>query len=155
MNRSLVVLSIALTACIPDQGGPYVIEDSGPGATPTVDAAWASFSPDAAARCPSKAPASCPPSGPSYQADIAPIIAAHCAPCHFPGNDDVGIQRSGYSLSSYANLVSVPSLVVTEVLSQCLMPPGAITDGVTPPRPLSLDEQVTFLTWLTCGEPNN
>src|SRR5579883_2718899 len=72
---------------------------------------------DAAPQCPNDLPGSCPASMPSYQADIAPLLASRCIPCHNPN----GIESSK-PLNSYSAVYGLRGTVLTQVYG-CQMPP--------------------------------
>lgn len=94
-----------------------------------------------ASDCPSDLPASCPASGaPSYQNDVAPILAARCVSCHSAG----GIEANA-PLDTYTAVYDRRGPVLDQVYA-CKMPQGT---------PLSPAERQALLTWLVCGAPNN
>jgi uncharacterized membrane protein len=91
--------------------------------------------------CPHELPSACA-SAPSYQAQIAPIVAARCATCHAPG----GVEASK-PLDTYAALHARRGSVLDQVYN-CLMPlPGA--------PPLTTEERAALLGWLVCDAPEN
>jgi hypothetical protein len=91
--------------------------------------------------CPTDLPQSCPASGaPSYQSDVAPILAARCVSCHSAG----GIEANA-PLDTYAAVYARRGPVLDQVYA-CKMPQDA---------PLSPADRQTLLTWLVCDAPNN
>lgn len=91
-------------------------------------------------RCPNDLPKECPTPAPSYDADVAPIVAKHCFPCHAPGGEEE--QRP---LDTYEHVYARRSSVLTQVYS-CSMPPS----GQAVP---SSAERAVLLAWLVCGAP--
>lgn len=92
--------------------------------------------------CPSDLPAACPTPVPSYQADIAPLIAVRCGPCHAAGG-----QAVDRPLMSYAAVYGSRSLVLNQVYG-CVMPPAGAAG-------LQASERAALLGWLVCHAPNN
>lgn len=84
----------------------------------------------------------CPSSPPSYQRDVAPIIARECSACHYAGST---IAKGVFS--TYEQLQSGRGSVLDEVYA-CKMP-------VAPEPPLTSADRSTLLTWIECGGPNN
>jgi hypothetical protein len=84
----------------------------------------------------------CPTTPPSYQNDVAPIIARECSACHYAGS---AIARGVFS--TYAQLQEGRGSVLNEVYA-CKMP-------VAPVRPLTASDRDTLLAWIECGGPNN
>jgi uncharacterized membrane protein len=93
------------------------------------------------ASCPTDLPA-CPAQPPSYQHDVAPILAAKCASCHGPG----GIESSR-PFQTYDQVFAQRQEMLDRVYS-CFMPPA---DGT----PLTSAERTTLLEWFRCQAPNN
>jgi hypothetical protein len=93
--------------------------------------------------CPQDLPASCPANPPSYQADVAPIIAARCATCHSPG----GAGSAFFDFTSYASVYAGRGSMLNAVYA-CNMPPKSAGQ-------LAQSERETLLTWLVCGAPDN
>lgn len=117
----LIALFSGSIACAPD---PSASPDAG------ADAACTTTLPD------------CPPSPPSYQGEVAAIIASRCEGCHYPGNPS-----SKFEYSTYASVHASSGSMLTQVYT-CKMPladAGALTDS----------ERTALLTWLVCGAPNN
>jgi hypothetical protein len=95
------------------------------------------------ANCPSDLPpdTDCATASPIYD-DVAPIFAARCTICHYPGGYEIK-----YRFDSYAQITS--NMTNTRVLTQvysCRMPPSCAPN-------LSSDERHTLLQWLVCGAP--
>jgi hypothetical protein len=88
-------------------------------------------------------PQSCPASVPSYANDIAPILNARCAPCHYPG----GIEDAAHDYSTYAHVHAQRGPMLDQIYA-CSMPPS----GSPAPTP---DERAKLLAWFVCGAPNN
>ena len=101
-----------------------------------------SSSSPAAAACPQDLPAACPSNAPSYQLDVAPIIADRCFLCHSPEGTASERNFVGYS-AIYASRGAILDQVYA-----CNMPPsGAVA--------LSITERAKLLAWLVCGAPDN
>lgn len=93
--------------------------------------------------CPMAVPSNCPSPPPTWTTDIQTIIEARCYPCHGPG----GVEQSAQDFTSYQGTTVVSATIDFEVF-HCLMPPpdaGAATPA----------EQLTILTWILCGTPND
>ena len=103
----------------------------------------ASIGDDAFAGCPRDLPQSCPPTVPSYQNDIVPIVQGTCYPCHAPGGNADAV----VDLSTYANIVAKKGPVLDSVYG-CRMPPV-----VSPP--LTAAQRALFLAWFICNAPSN
>ncbi len=93
--------------------------------------------------CPQDLPASCPATPPSYQTDVAPILAARCTTCHSPG----GAGSAFFDFTSYASVYAGRSAMLNAVYA-CKMPPSGAAALESP-------ERQTLLTWLVCGAPDN
>jgi hypothetical protein len=91
--------------------------------------------------CTVVAPTSCPDPPPTY-ADVQPIIAEHCIPCHSP--DTPG---GPWSLHDYRHVADWQDTIRSNLLA-CTMPPP---DAGMPPLPA--DESMLILTWLRCDLP--
>jgi hypothetical protein len=88
-------------------------------------------------------------SGPTYHADVAPIVASKCASCHADG----GI--APFSLSTFGEIAAVKELVRAAV-SDRSMPPWLAADGCNEyAHDGSLtDEQIATITgWIDAGAP--
>jgi hypothetical protein len=96
----------------------------------------------ASASCVASVPASCPSTTPSYQTDVAPVIATYCTSCHAAGG-----QESDKPLDTYAG-VSARQGDVENELAGCTMPPSGSA------QPTSAQIQAV-LDWIACGAPNN
>ena len=96
------------------------------------------------APCPKVLPTDCT-SIPSYSKEIAPLIAAHCQPCHAPGGN-----ASDRDLTTYANVERIESTVLAQVYG-CAMPPA----DAGPDAALTAQERNDLLQWLVCNSPNN
>lgn len=96
----------------------------------------------AAGSCNIVLPGSCPSPAPSYQTDVAPILAERCVSCHGAVNP-----QSGIDLSAYASTYAAREPVLAQVYN-CSMPlagsPG-----------LSTAQSSALLSWLVCEAPNN
>jgi hypothetical protein len=97
---------------------------------------------DAGAACPSDLPDACL-AAPSYDADIAPLIARRCLDCHGDG----GVEHTNFDLTTYKSVFDLRTSVLTQVYG-CLMPPG---DAAA----LESTERADMLEWLVCHAPNN
>jgi len=99
---------------------------------------------EAASACERTLPSSCS-TIPSYANDIAPLVVAHCLPCHAAGGT-----ASDRDLTTYANVAHIESTVLSQVYA-CLMPPSdAGADAA-----LTTQERDELLQWLVCGSPDN
>jgi uncharacterized membrane protein len=92
--------------------------------------------------CPQDLPTSCPPNSPSYQADVAPILAARCTTCHSPGG-----AGSPFDFTTYASVFADRSPMLNQVYA-CNMPPKGAAG-------LGQAERQMLLAWLVCGAPND
>ena len=108
---------------------------------PGADDASAEDAESDASTCDRHLPA-CPMTPPSYENDVAPIIARECSACHYTGSN---IARGVFS--TYAQLQGGRGSVLDEVYA-CKMP-------VAPTRPLTSSERTTLLEWIECGGPDN
>lgn len=97
----------------------------------------AAMTPDTS--CPA-APTACPPSMPSYEHDVVPIMQRDCIPCH--STNTGGKDESTYDLAS-----GQKSSILFQV-NDCLMPPSGSPQ-------LSPQDRNTLLDWIECGAPNN
>ncbi|WP_394824143.1 hypothetical protein [Pendulispora albinea] len=95
--------------------------------------------------CPANLPEACPSPPPSYEADIKPLMAERCTPCHAPNGTGVG--RAGRDFTRYDALSAHRTSVLSQVYS-CNMPPREAT-ALTP------SQRSTLLAWLVCNAPNN
>jgi hypothetical protein len=83
----------------------------------------------------------CPSPAPTY-AEVAPIVAAKCAPCHSP----TGVEPNR-PYQTYDQLKKAQIDILTQVRA-CRMPkPGS--------EPLTDAERTTLLGWLYCDAPND
>ena len=85
----------------------------------------------------------CATASPFY-ADVAPIFAARCSVCHYPGGFE-----TKYQFDTYAQIMS--NMTNTHALTQiysCRMPPSCAPN-------LTAEERATMLKWLVCGAPEN
>jgi hypothetical protein len=96
-----------------------------------------------ASNCPASANVNVPRTGPSFAADIKPILTTKCAinGCHN------GSQAP--NLSSYANIKGNATLIKSRVTSK-LMPPSN-----SPAGSLSQDQINQITCWVNDGTPNN
>ena len=114
MKRALVVLTL-LAGCGPGPGAP---------APP--------------ASCPDDAPSACLAPAPHCAADVAPIIAAHCAKCHTPGGMAETFPFQTYDqIAPYAGDINLQ-------LQTCQMP-------LPPEPPLTPTERQALFGWILCG----
>lgn len=96
-----------------------------------------------AVSCPNDNPP-CPSPGPTYQADVGPLVATYCARCHAA---DGGMPA--VLLQSYDDVTSTKrtlSSVLTQIKA-CKMP---LADE---PQPTAA-ERTTILGWFACCEAN-
>lgn len=78
----------------------------------------------------------CSSSGPSYAADVAPILAAHCTGCHGPGGENADVPLNTYDAATAPKV----KIISASLVSVCKMPP--------PPLPsLSADDIATLRCW--------
>ena len=101
-------------------------------------------SPAAAVTCPTD-DAPCPSPGPTYQADVGPLIATYCSRCHAA---DGGVP--GTLLQSYEDVTSTKNGRIAEVrwqIKACKMPKAG------EPQPTAT-ERATILGWFACCEAN-
>jgi len=98
--------------------------------------------PDATIECPNDLPDSgdCATAAPSYDVDVAPIIATRCTICHTPG----GMETSRL-FGSYDQAYALRREMLTQIYA-CLMPKP-------PAAALTADERRTMLKWFICGAP--
>ena len=99
----------------------------------------------------------------SYQADVAPILAKHCASCHTPGQS--GFVVSGFELKDYDSLmkgtsfgpVVLPGDPLTSVLVMLIE--GRADPSINMPHgganPLTQKEKTTVRLWVEQGAKNN
>lgn len=105
---------------------------------------------------------------PTYEADIAPMLEAHCVSCHARGDRIAGgVDVSDYRTARATRVTSVCTSITPAVMDQfadvlvplggdaagpCAdldlfsMPPGAATH-------LDLHDQVTYARWVSLGAP--
>jgi hypothetical protein len=120
LRALLVALALGVSAC---RGGAAVSKNDG-----------------AALHCTVQAPTTCPETFPVY-ADVQPIFARRCNPCHN------GLAKDGpWPLKSYEEITSWYDDVRSMVLN-CEMPPP---DGGVD---ISDEERLVILQWLRCGYP--
>lgn len=79
---------------------------------------------------------------PSYQADVAGILAARCTACHSPEG-----QAKGKDFTTRAGIHEFASTAQTNVL-KCQMPPP-------PLAPITGSDRENLLCWLAAGAPDN
>jgi hypothetical protein len=99
-------------------------------------------SPEATVDCPNDLPGNgdCATAAPSYDVDVAPIIATRCTICHTPG----GMETSRL-FGSYDQAYALRREMLTQIYA-CLMPKP-------PALPLTPDERHIMLKWFVCGAP--
>jgi adhesin/invasin len=103
-----------------------------------------------------------PPSGPTYVADLAPLMAAACNSCHTPGQGSY----SGADLSTYAAIVNgqsmfghTPAAYITNgnpASSLLYVKCVGTSQGLQMPSggtPLTAAQLSTISTWITNGAP--
>jgi len=130
-------LSALVIACTSDAATKVGDDAGGSGACPVAtacDAGAAGFA--TAGVC-----TPCSSGAPSYQNDIAPILAGSCVPCHGPSG------TAGYDETSYALVVDQASPML-DMVAGCEMPPvnGPAFDTA---------QRIALTSWLVCGAPNN
>lgn len=101
----------------------------------TVDE-FGSCSPVDAATAPA-----CPDAGPSFAADIQPLLNRDCNTCHTPGS-------TLWPLVGYENVRDWSYSILLDV-DGCRMPPA---DGGTA---LSSTDRSLLVSWIACGAANN
>lgn len=90
-----------------------------------------------------------PSDPPTYAADIAPMIARHCTPCHSPTGP------APFNFDSYAEVYRHRELLKVQILAK-LMPPMADRSdfGEYSVTPALSDEQIVlFQKWVRAGFP--
>ncbi len=99
----------------------------------------------------------------SYQKDVAPILAKHCASCHVPGGP--GFVVSGFEMKDYDSLmkgtsfgpVVLPGDPLTSVLVMVIE--GRADPSINMPHgganPLTQQEISTIRHWVEQGAKNN
>ena len=99
----------------------------------------------------------------SYQKDVAPLLAKHCASCHVPGQP--GYAASGFDLQGYDSLmkgtkfgpVVLPGDPMTSVLVMLIE--GRVDPSIKMPHggvnPLTEGEIKTIRRWVKQGALNN
>jgi uncharacterized membrane protein len=98
----------------------------------------------AAVNCPDDNP-TCPSPGPTYQADVGPLIDKYCSRCHAA---DGGMP--GLPLQSYDDVTATNNGQIRHVftaIKSCRMP----KEGEPQPTPA---ERTTILSWYACCEVN-
>ncbi len=89
-----------------------------------------------------------PADGPTWHADIEPIVAARCAGCHQAG--EIG----PFPLQSYAEVFAVRELVAEVVSAQTMPPWSADPDRQFKYDPSLTAEQIdTVAAWVSAGAP--
>ncbi len=99
----------------------------------------------------------------SYQKDVAPLLAKHCAACHTPGQ--AGYVVSGFELKDYESLmkgtsfgpVVLPGDALTSVLVMLIE--GRADPSINMPHgganPMTKEEIATIRLWVEQGAKNN
>lgn len=95
------------------------------------------------AGCANDLPAACPAPAPSFQAQVAPLLAARCGGCHVAG----GVAPT-HRFGSWAQVYPQRTALLTQTYS-CLMPP--LDGGLA----LTAAERSLLFGWLVCGAPEN
>ena len=98
----------------------------------------------AAVNCPDDNP-TCPSPGPTYQADVGPLIDKYCSRCHAADGGMPGVLLQGYD-----DVTSTKAMRITHVFTEiksCGMPMA----GEPQPTPA---ERTTILSWYACCEAN-
>jgi len=98
---------------------------------------------DSPAACPGVTAESCPDVVPSYQDEIAPLVAARCQTCHAPENDS-GL----WSLGDQESVAEWSDTILRQIRT-CAQPPPDSGVRLTP------SERHALEVWLVCGAPNN
>lgn len=103
---------------------------------------------------------------PTWEADIAPMMAQHCVRCHgASGRLEDGVDLSTYRAARAARVTSVCTAVtdpVVEAFADDLVPAGGTASGpcagvevwsmpLGATVHLGIDEQVTFARWVAQG----
>jgi hypothetical protein len=103
---------------------------------------------------------------PTWEADIAPMMAQHCVRCHgASGRLEDGVDLSTYRSTRSARVTSVCTAVtdpVVEAFGDDLVPLGGTASGpcagvavfsmpLGATQHLGIDEQVTFARWVAQG----
>jgi len=99
----------------------------------------------------------------SYQKDVAPLLAKHCAACHTPGQ--AGYVVSGFELKDYESLmkgtsfgpVVLPGDALTSVLVMLIE--GRADPSINMPHgganPMTKEDIATIRLWVEQGAKNN
>jgi uncharacterized membrane protein len=99
----------------------------------------------------------------SYQKDVSPLLAKHCASCHTPGQ--AGYVVSGFELKDYQSLmkgtsfgpVVLPGDALTSVLVMLIE--GRADPSINMPHggvnPMTKEEIATIHRWVEQGAKNN
>lgn len=99
----------------------------------------------------------------SYQKDVSPLLAKHCASCHTPGQ--AGYVVSGFELKDYQSLmkgtsfgpVVLPGDPLTSVLVMLIE--GRADPSINMPHgganPMTKEEIATIHLWVEQGAKNN
>jgi hypothetical protein len=103
---------------------------------------------------------------PTWEADIAPLMAQHCVRCHGEdGRLEDGVDLSTYAAARAARVTSACTAItdpVVEAFADDLVPRGGTADGpcdgidvfsmpLGASAHMGLDEQVTFARWVSQG----
>lgn len=103
---------------------------------------------------------------PTYEADIAPLMAQHCVRCHGEdGRLEDGVDLSNFAATRAARVTSACTAVtepVVEAFADDLVTRGGTADGpcagidvfsmpLGASAHMGLDEQVTFARWVSQG----
>ena len=82
--------------------------------------------------------------GPTYYADVAPILGRYCVSCHSPG------QLAPFSLTSYDEVIRHADEVAAAVQSREMPPFAPKTEGCRPiddPRNMPVADRQTLMVW--------
>ncbi len=82
----------------------------------------------------------CPSAVPSFDRDIAPIVASRCRLCHSPNAIAARVEFDTYPLAYYWYKVMYAQVY------GCQMPPSCA-------GPMPEDERQTMLKWFVCNAP--
>jgi mono/diheme cytochrome c family protein len=92
--------------------------------------------------CPNDLPPGCPSPVPSYQNQVASVIASRCVSCHGPGG-----QNAALPFTTYQQVFNSRIAILNQVY-HCVMPPAGN------PAP-DAQQRALLLGWLVCGAPDN
>ncbi len=99
--------------------------------------------PSSAAKSAAAEARACPPTAPSYRADVAPTLRQKCFACHAGSGDEV----EDHDFSTFEKVHAQRTVIEGKVRARAMPPVGLpqLTDR----------ERGQFLDWLACQAPNN